>query len=605
MRTLFLDFETYYDKDCNLRKINTIQYVQHPDFKVWGVGLQWEDEEEPRWISGTEIKNTFDTIPWESVNVVCHNVNFDGFVLTEHYGIREIASLSCTASMSRALWPNNRASLEALCHRLFGNEELSKGDQLGQLKGVKDPTKAQEKVLADYCKQDVKIMKAAYEAIVDRVPDSEKYLIDLTARMFITPLLVADKKRLKRHKNKERHDSDAKIEASGVPRIVLSSNKQFAELLEERGYDVPTKISPTTKKSIPALGQKDFGYQKLVAANSDESKLWAARAAAKSRIAETRAQRFLEAVLPSGRIPMPLKYYGAHTGRFSGNEQMNVQNMPRGGELRKSLCSKEGQLVYVIDLSQIEARMLAWLAGEDKLLRVFREKGDVYRDFGTIIYERDDPDDITKDERFVAKTAILGLGYGLGAERFYEMMNIGAMGPPVEMSRDEAQKIVTTYRTTYTGIPAFWRRCKDLIYAMCDHNRWGEKYGPLTIEREKLIMPNGLALHYPGLMDSHGNSYLSANGARIKIYGGKLAENITQALSRLVITDAMIRTNEYLAPFGGRVVLSVHDENVAVGPAENPDVHMAEIKRLTLIVPDWCPDIPLESDEGYAKEYSK
>ena len=209
-----------------------------------------------------------------------------------------------------------------------------------------------------------------------------------------------------------------------------------------------------------------------------------------------------------------------------------------------------------------------------------------------------------KEERFVAKTAVLGLGYGLGFNRFHEMMNIGAMGPAVVMSRQEAQRIVTTYRNTYSRIPVFWKRCSELIYDMCDLSKVGTKYGPLTIGHEKLIMPNGLALEYPGLRKHNGEGYDGRNGF-IKLYGGKLAENITQALARIVITDALLRVQEYIKPLGGNVVLTVHDELVILGPKENADKHMERIHELTVQNPTWCLDLPLEAEGGYAKEYSK
>ena len=146
--------------------------------------------------------------------------------------------------------------------------------------------------------------------------------------------------------------------------------------------------------------------------------VWDARKAVKSRIAETRAQRFIDATHDDGTISVPLRYYAAHTGRFGGTEKINMQNMPRNSELRKALCAPPGHLVFVADLSNIEARMLAWLADEDDLLAQFAAGDDIYSNLATEIYGRpinkhDDP-----TERFVGKTAVLGLGYGMGANKF-------------------------------------------------------------------------------------------------------------------------------------------------------------------------------------------
>lgn len=620
MRKLVLDFETYYDTNVNLKKINTIAYVNHPDFKVWGVGAKFLEDDSKSvsdqvamrlgalpagWYGADDAEDFIRSIDWENTEVICHNVNFDGFILTQYYGVTP-AKFTCTASMSRALFPNSSASLDAVSRRLFGgDDDMVKGDALPKAKGVVNLPPDLEKEIAEYCVQDVKLTEEIYKEFMKRgFPESELELIDLTTRMFVLPTLVADVPRLEAFYRSEKERAENTIKASGVDKKVLSSNKQFAEHLESIGLTVPKKTSPSTGKRIPALGQKDFGYKNLMADHPEHKKLWDAREAAKSRIQETRAMRFITAVLNDGTIPMPLRYYGAHTGRFSGGESMNVQNMPRGSELRLSLTAPEDQLVYVIDLSQIEARMLAWLAGEESILRVFRDKGDVYCAFGSIVYNMPINKTDHKEERFVAKTAVLGLGYGLGFNRFHEMMNIGAMGPAVVMSRQEAQRIVTTYRNTYSRIPVFWKRCTELIYDMCDPSKVGTKYGPLTIGHEKLIMPNGLALEYPGLRKHNGEGYDGRNGF-IKLYGGKLAENITQALARIVITDALLRVQEYIKPLGGNVVLTVHDELVILGPKENADKHMERIHELTVQNPTWCLDLPLEAEGGYAKEYSK
>jgi DNA polymerase len=605
LRQLILDFETFYDVKYSLTSLGTIQYVYDERFLVHGVGARWRGEGDAVWYGKDDAEDFIRSVDWENTEVVCHNANFDGFILTQHYGVHP-ASYKCTAAMARAHAPNSKSSLEAVAARILQDPSMEKGQELILTKGLRDLPPEIEDKLATYCRNDIYLTEAILNYLEPKIPQSEQRLIDLTTRMMADPLLVPDIERLKTFHTTEKERAEDLIEKSGVPRATLSSNPKFAAHLESLGLDVPLKISPRTGKSIPALGQKDYGYVNLVADHPEHRALWDARQAAKSRIQETRALRFIEAETKDNRIPMPLLYYGAHTGRFSGSERMNVQNMPRGSELRLSLCAEDDKLVYVIDLSQIEARMLAWLAGEDQITAVFAANGDIYSEFASIVYDRpinktDDP-----EERFVGKTCILGLGYGLGAEKFWSVMNIGTMGPPVVMSRREAQRIVQTYRSTYQKIRSFWKRCDELRYAMCDPQQWGTKYGPLTVEREALVLPNGLKLQYPGLIESNGQSYKDKKGFTVKLYGGKLAENITQALARIVITDAMLKIDEKLRSFEGcGVVLTVHDEVVGIGPADGADQLFDEIHNITVTPPDWCKDLPLAAEGGHAKEYSK
>jgi len=236
------------------------------------------------------------------------------------------------------------------------------------------------------------------------------------------------------------------ITNSGLPREVLASNQKFTTAIEDLGITVPTKRSPNTGLSIPAFGKNDAGWKQLVSMYPEHQHIWDGRVAVKSRINETRASRFLAAADPAtNTLPAPLRYYAAHTGRFGGTDKLNLQNLPRGSELRKCLVAPEGHLVYVADLSNIEARMLAWLAGQDDLLAQFANGEDIYSNFAATVYDRpinknDDP-----TERFVGKTAILGLGYGMGAAKFKATLAAGAAGPSLLYTDAQAAAVVTKY----------------------------------------------------------------------------------------------------------------------------------------------------------------
>ena len=210
----------------------------------------------------------------------------------------------------------------------------------------------------------------------------------------------------------------------------------------------------------------------------------------------------MDAADDNGYIPAPLRYYAAHTGRFGGTEKLNMQNLPRGGELRKCLIAPEGHLIYVADLSNIEARMLAWLAGEANLLQQFRNGDDIYSNFASVIYNK--PIDKTENptERLVGKTAILGLGYGMGHEKFKATLKSGAMGPAMDFDIEESRRIVNTYRNTYGGIKNLWYKLEDFLKLSMHKDNEGMTYGPLTIGHNSIILPNNMSLTYNNLRSS-------------------------------------------------------------------------------------------------------
>jgi len=184
-----------------------------------------------------------------------------------------------------------------------------------------------------------------------------------------------------------------------------------------------------------------------------------ARLGTKSTIEETRTQRFL-GVAERGRIPIMLNYYGAHTGRFSGGDKLNLQNLPRGGALRRALAAPAGKCVVACDSSQIEARLVAYLAGQDDLVQSFREGRDVYSEFATDVYQRRIVK-TDKVERHVGKTCVLGLGYGMGPTKFQHSLATGFI--TVQVDDNEAQTIVALYRNKYHRIQAFWNWCNHQL----------------------------------------------------------------------------------------------------------------------------------------------
>lgn len=600
-----LDFETYYDTKVSLTKMSTMEYVRHPMFKVWGVGIKIDDGE-PEWFSEDEVTDALMEVCWDDASLLCQNTPFDGYILSQVYGILPKFYLD-TAAMSRGLFPGQSSSLKAIAERLFPeDEEMRKGDDLVKAKGLVDLPPDVEADLARYCLKDVELTYEIYQRWEADYPPSELALIDLTTRMFCDPVIKIDRERLSKYHEAEYERAQKLIEDSGLEREVLTSNDKFAEHLQSLGITPPTKVSPATGELIPAFGKNDAGWRQLCKMYPEHQHLWSARIAAKSRIAETRAKRFLDAAGDDDRISVPLRYYAAHTGRFGGTEKLNMQNLPRGGELRKCLIAPEGSLVYVADLSNIEARMLAWMAYEDNLLEMFRQQVDVYCEFASKIYSRKITKEENPTERFVGKTAILGLGYGMGHNKFRMTLESGAAGPALQIPEAQARQVVNTYRSTYIQIPRLWARMEALLRQSMNPINEGVTYRDvLTVTKNGLLLPNGMALRYEGLRVGSGDSleYVS-KGKKEVTYGGRITENVVQALARIVITDSMLRLAKRFQG-RGRVALTVHDEVVIIAANSDPDATMKEIIDDLCQPPPWAPDLPLAAEGGHDTNYSK
>jgi len=599
-----LDFETYYDTKCSLTKMTTMEYVKHESFLVWGVGVK-VDSEPAEWYGADEVEDALRAFNWDDVDLLCHNTMFDGYILARLYNIKPRSYLD-TAAMSRGRFPTQSASLKDLAVRLFPNDTTKrKGEDLVKAKGLITLPPDVEEALASYCIKDVELTYESYLVLAKDYPQSELELISLVTDMFCNPVLHVDLPRLAKYHDQEIARTLQSIANSGLTREELAANLKFKKHLESLGITPPTKKSLTTGQMIPAFGKNDAGWKQLCAMYPQHQALWDARTAVKSRIAETRAKRFIDVAHSDGTISVPLRYYAAHTGRFGGTEKINLQNLPRSSELRKCLIAPPDHLVYVADLSNIEARMLAWLAGQHDLLQQFARGEDIYSNFASKIYNRPINKQHNPTERFVGKTAILGLGYGMGHNKFKATLESGAAGPAMQISENEALNVVQTYRSTYDQIPVLWARMENLLKLSLHRDNYGVRYRDvLEVQERALFMPNGMALRYDNLqMSPQGLTYNVRGYVQEMTYGGRITENVVQALSRIVVTDSMLRLNKKLD--NGKVALSVHDEIVVVASDEDPDATMQLILNDLCTPPTWAQDLPLSAEGGYDRMYSK
>lgn len=613
-KVVTVDFETYFDADYTLRKLNTSTYVRHDLFKAHMAGIKIGNRP-TKVYSGAKLEAALKAIDWSTHALLCHNTAFDGLILSHHFGVVPHLYLD-TLSMARGLHGNDiGASLDEVAHYYGVGNKIP--NVLGTSKGVRDLDKATYASMASYCAEDVRLTFEIFKQMLLCFPAKELRLVHHTISMFCDPILKVDIPRVATELAREiKAKEDLLISVSGIEsdleqaRKVIASNESFAQLLIAEGVAPPTKISPTTKKQVYAFAKTDLDFTSLSEHPSERVRnLVDARLAVKSTIGETRAERFLEAGKNGWSLPVLLVYYGAHTGRWSAGNKMNMQNLPRGGELRLSILAPRGNRLVVADSGQIEARVNAWISEQDDLLAAFAAQSkdsptDVYTKFASTIYGRE----ITKAdnlERFIGKIAVLGLGYSMGAPKLQATLALGTMGPAVFLELDLCKKIVNLYRRMNFKIAAFWKRCEAIIDDMITGTEGS--YKCLRWEKECLWLPNGMRLKYPGLRCDFGENGFKEytyqrKGITTKIYGGLLCENIVQALARIVIGEQLL---ELADGYKYRIATTTHDELVACVKTAQAKKCFKDMWKVMTTPPDWCSELPLSAEGGWAENYSK
>jgi DNA polymerase len=598
------DFETYYDRQFSLSKITTEEYIRDPMFEVIGVAVK-ENDNETRWFSGThdEVAKFLAGYDWANSALLAHNAMFDAAILSWRFGINPKAVLD-TLSMARALHGSEvGGSLAKLViHYQLGEKGTEVVDAIGKRRSDFDSESLDS--YGGYCINDVELTYKLWKVLAPHFKLSELQIISLTIKMFSEPVLKLDPKLLEAHLLEVRYRKEHLLEEAGVEsRDELMSNPKFAELLRKLGVEPPTKISLTTGKETLALAKNDEAF-KALAEHPDErvQTLVAARLGNKSTLEETRTERFI-AIQKRGDLPIPLSYYAAHTGRWGGSDKINLQNLPsrgaNGGKLKKAIVAPPGYVIIDSDSSQIEARMLAWWAGQTDLVEAFHDKQDVYKIMASSIYSKDVAE-ITKEERFVGKTTILGAGYGMGAEKFQAQLKTFG----TTLSLEECSQAILAYRETYGAIPKLWTDGRHVIDAMAKNQTVSFGNGVVQVHGSKgILLPNGLYQKYPGLRlelnDSGKHQYVYDNRkGTTKLYGGKLVENVCQALARCIIVEQMLRIAKRYRP-----VLTVHDAIACVAPEKEADEAMTYVMECMSWTPDWAKGLPVTCEAGYGKSY--
>lgn len=661
-RILTIDFETRWsskptpwspDEAYTLSKLTTEEYIRDPRFKAFGACIhELGSDRRTQWYSHKELPRILATYDWSETAVLAHNAQFDVGILSFIYGVKPCFIFD-SLSMGRALRGVEVGNSLAKLAAAF--QLPPKGQAVHSTDGLEEISWEIENELAAYCAHDVYLCEQIFSKLLMGItpegdvgapyPKSELRLISMTLKMFTEPMLVLDAPMLEKAKAEDAEKLKAALEKAGVEESDLASNEKFAELLEQHGVPRPMKTSKTTGKPALALAKTDALFQAMLNGdNEDVALLCEARLRVKSTGERTRAQRFI-GIASRGALPVPLNYYGAGTGRYTATGKINMQNLKRGSFLRRAVMAPIDHQVIAGDLSQIEPRVLAWFADYDELLDIFRAGGDPYATFGSQMFGIPG---MTKEShpllRQSAKSGMLGAGYQLGWSSFAGQLLVGFLGAPPQRytmadakqlgvtkqhvlefldneedvrrmneiphtcTQDEllvhclaAKAIIEKYRAAAAPIVQFWHLLGHLItHSLIGGNVYQHKC--LTFKKGEIVLANGMSLLYPDIQieqTKRGVQYHYAAGEkRVKLYPGKVCNNVTQGTARIVMTDGMLRVDKRFPVKG-----SVHDELLAIAHDSEVEEGKVWVKQQMIQVPKYLPGIPLNADVGAARRY--
>jgi len=629
-----IDIESYFDKDCSIKKLGPSQYVAHPDFEILSLSYKTAKMGQAKFVGGPEaVKAFLERLKKKQDRIIMcgHNLYFDAYALMFHYDFRP-AFFVDTLCMAQVL-DSHEGPLDLA--------ELSKKYKAPQpkiempnIKGKywKDLDTEERKALKVYNNIDTEATEHIAIGQLQYFPQFELRVIDLTLKMFVDPVIKIDAEQaqavideeqelkrttlaeavkiLRKKKGAPARKPSAKdIDTMGS---IVRSNDKFKGLLEACGYECPMKRSEKQEKEIPAIAKADLPFQRMM--DSDDASLKAlvdARLASKSSINETRAKALLQRA--SYPMPIGLMYASAHTLRWGGTDKVNPQNLPRDGRLRRCLTAPDGYVFVIVDASQIEARDVATSSEQWDLVESFRQGNDVYAEFASDLYNFEVNKIDNPEERFVGKTAILGLGFQCGAPKFQLILEAGMMGPPLKISQQESQQIVNLYRTKYYKIKQQWYELQSKIpYMMENSHNEIEHQGAIIKPNGRVLMPNGLHLYYPGLTYKIHPDFGTPEfeywpfdkkyrkPVQKKLFGGLFLENLTQCRARIMTTEHMLELARYY-----RVVMMAHDEIVMCVPIKKADACLHDALEIMSIPPRWNEHCPLAAEGEISPFYTK
>jgi len=656
---LIIDFESYYDADYTLSKMSTIEYICDPRFELTGMGYHVLNESqigfpfEP----GQDSKIQFVPKPGleerirklqanfgdnlEQVTVVAKNCKFDMTILAVKFGIIPpyIIDIDDLLRNYDARMSHHMKDVT----EMFGLQDKGK---TVQFKGLHygDMDEVQKEELAVYCTGDITIETSLFKKLLPMVsnPQVEIPIARHTLDLYLRPAFEFDFKKAKRLRADMALMLAEIVQKTRCSKSKISGNISFVETLQSvlpEGETVPVKKGKPGKNmvkllgagNIPALAKDDVKFQALLVHPDENVKnLCVARQAVKSwPLHIKRINNIMnQAAASGGLVRVPLHYFGAHTGRFSGGEKINLQNLGgRGragggihaliGQMRSLLTAPEGQMLAIADSAQIEARVLAWLAGQSDLVTGFANSEDIYSVFATDLFGhlvckpmKDEPEIIKrvlKIKRGFGKDAILGCGYGMGPTKFYDRCYSNeSLRPLFDSGKYNfafIKRLVKTYRSKYSKIPKFWKeveRCFKWVikYPGTTHTLLGSLHFFSENGTVYIQLPSGRTLRYRHCRIDRENTIQWHHG---HLWGGSITENIVQAVARDLLVYWILKCEHY----GLNVIFSNHDEIICMIETDKAERALSDMCDIMSVGPDWAEGLPLGVEGELSEVYKK
>lgn len=602
LNIITLDFETFFSDDYSLSKMTTESYIRDPRFEAHGCAVGYLDYKyAPQdirfysyWVPNEKLTDYFASVNWNDCAILCHHAQFDGLILSHHYGVKPRAWLD-TLSMARLLLGNHLSvSLDSLAkhYRLAAKTvpyNLFRGKHWAEL----DP--AVQRLVSSGACHDVELTWQLFQILAKDFPKDEYRVVDATIRMFTEPVLRADVPLLAKIWEREANNKTNRLALLNVSEADLQSADKFAALLRAEGVEPETKNGK--KKEIYCFAKTDRFMNELLEDENDRIRTLAeARLGVKSTLLQTRSETY-GWMAKRGNLCIYLNYAGSHTSRFSGGDKSNFQNgVP---ELNAAILPPEGYILIKPDASQIECRLLNFISGQTDVVEAFREGRDVYAEKASAFYGRTITKTTDPIERQIFKVVELQAGYGSGAKKIQTSIRVKSAqaGFDITVSDEQGELLKNNYRTQHPFVMGYWKQAENVL-ARISYNETFE-WGPYKIHNKRIWLPNGIPLIYESLNwhvdDETGDRFWrrkTRNGWE-KMYGAKLVENVIQAIARLCVTQAMLRIQDQ----GLRTRNMRHDDLWICIPQDGQEHRYMQmcVEELSR-EPTWLPGIPLAAE---------
>lgn len=683
MRIVVLDFETYWNsKDYTLSKIGPISYIRDSRFSAQLMSYIVTDAstmtyDRVRVAEHDNIPAVLAALKLDAPDVVtvAHNGNgFDFLILSEIYHVVPRIAID-TMCMER--WTGvsriQNESLKSMA-KFFQCGEKVEGTVISDGRNwPEDFTPDERTAFIQYCRNDTEQCFLSFKAMLPFMTADALLFSSITAKMACNPVLRLDDDMLTAYLNelsdkvtKARNDINKMFMFKSDEDFLkaIRSSASFVKMLELLGRKPPMKYSAakseTKRKKLeaegktnlseedyavytPALAKSDLDFVAM-ASDADErvALLVRTRLENNSSIQRSRAETF-HALAKSGRaMPVMLNAFKAHTSRYTaGNsegssDKLNLQNLskrdPSQLTLRKAVQAPEGMALVACDSSQIEARILAYVANETELVDAFRRGADPYADLAEKIFQipsekihkgAKSGDKKLKAYRNVGKTGILSAGYGVGWRKYADtLLRQGVrLSSDIDQHYEMAHHAHNVYRASNTNIVAFWDTCQTVIKAMYlgysgefggpNDNIFQYSVAPICGRDDvpTIIGPNKYTLRYFKLsceVSEKNNReeyyYTRVKGKselKTKIYGGALAENLCQYLAFALLQWQACRMTEQ----GIRLIANIHDSFLAICPEDEAEHTKSVMESCMSSVPDWLGDFPVACEAEIGKDY--